>query len=165
MSSAREWVQLIDARGVPCGATSRARMRKLRLWHLTSQVFVRNTAGLLCVQTRTLSKDVFPGAYDLAAGGVVAAGETVACGARREVAEELGIKGVPLTFCFEQVYKDAAICARAGVFLTTYDGPLTLQQSEVAAVEWLEPREALALKPVTPDSLAALQRLIEQGWL
>ncbi len=165
MSSAREWVQMIDASGAPCGATTRARMRKLRLWHLTSQVFVRNSAGLLCVQRRTQCKDVFPGAYDLAAGGVVAAGETVASGARREVAEELGVKGVPLTFCFEQVYADAAICARAGVFLTTYDGPLELQESEVAAVDWLAPHKALALTPVTPDSLAALQRLLDEGWL
>ena len=45
-------------------------------------------------------RDVFPGYYDIAAGGVVLAGETYEAGARRELAEEVGIRDVPLAHQF-----------------------------------------------------------------
>jgi len=45
---------------------------------------------------RTDTKDVYPGRYDVWAGGCVAAGEDPVDAAHRELAEELGVTGVQL---------------------------------------------------------------------
>lgn len=165
MSPMLEWVQLVDDRNRPCGSATRAFVRRLRLWHRATYVFVTDGEGRICVQRRTLTKDIFPGAFDLAAGGVVEAGEAMHVGAGRELAEELGITGVKLRHCFDFRYIDQRLKAFGGVFLVEYRGPMVLQESEVAAVEWMTPKDALALTPVTPDSRVALERLIGEGWL
>ncbi|MEG7273233.1 NUDIX domain-containing protein, partial [Pseudomonas aeruginosa] len=51
-----------------------------------------NSAGELCVQRRTPSKAVYPGYWDLAAGGIVQAGEPYTDSAARELKEELGTR-------------------------------------------------------------------------
>lgn len=165
MSPGQELVQLVDAANRPCGATMRAHMRRLKLWHRATYIFVCNRQGQLCVQQRTMNKDIFAGGFDLAAGGVVAAGEAMHVGARRELGEELGIHGVPLRHCFDFRYADEHLHVHGGVFLARYDGPLTLQSSEVSGVEWLSPEQALGLGNVTPDSRRAFERLLKEGWL
>ena len=100
---ADEHIQLVDARNRPCGSAPRALMRRFHFWHRATYIVVRNAQGDICVQRRTLIKEVFPGGDDLAAGGVVGAGEAVHLAARRELAEETGIT-------------DAVIDRVAGVF-------------------------------------------------
>ncbi|BBG31059.1 NUDIX hydrolase [Zymobacter palmae] len=165
MSPAQEWVQVVDARNRPCGSATRAFVRRFKLWHQASYIFVHNAQGHLCVQRRTMTKDIFPGAYDLAAGGVVDAGESLHAGARRELFEELGIRRRKLTHCFDFRYTDARLHCFGGVYLTEHNGPLALQASEVVDVQWLTPQQALALDNVTPDTRVALSMLVSQGWL
>lgn len=165
MSPSQELVQIVDEHNRPCGATTRAYMRQMKLWHRASYIYVQRSDGCICVQKRTAIKDIYPSAFDLSAGGVVDAGEAMHVAAKRELAEELGITGVPLTFCFEQTYVDDTLRIHGGVFLVKYSGKLVLQESEVDSVQWIAPSEALALSPVTPDSHIALTRLLDEGWL
>lgn len=160
-----EPIQLVDAANRPCGSASRRMMRRFHFWHRATYVFVRNCHGELCIQERTLSKEVFPGFYDLATGGVVGAGEPVHIAARRELAEELGIEGVRLTPCFEFRFAEQGHHIFGSVFLTNYDGALSLQLDEVAAARWMSVTEALTLEPATPDSRLALEMMRERGWL
>lgn len=162
---ADERVQLVDANNRPCGSALRAQMRRFRLWHRATYVVVRNRQGELCAQRRTLIKEVFPGGVDLAAGGVVGAGEAVHVAARRELAEELGIVGVPLRFCLDFRYNEGGNHIFGSVFLVEYSGALRLQTEEVAEAIWLPLDEALAHPQATPDTHLALARLIEGGWL
>ena len=165
MSSAQEWVQVVDACNRPCGSATRAFIRRFKLWHQASYIFVYNAAGALCVQRRTLTKDIFPGAYDLAAGGVVDAGESPHVGACRELKEELGIRCRRLKHCFDFRYTDQRLHCFGSVYMTEHNGALALQPSEVADVQWLMPHDALALDNVTPDTRVALSLLLEGGWL
>lgn len=160
---ADERVQLVDAVNRPCGSASRTLMRRWRYWHRATYVAVRNAHGELCVQQRTLTKEVFPGGLDLAAGGVVAAGEAVHVAARRELAEELGISGVPLRYCLGFRYDRDGHHIYGSAYLVDYDGPLVLQPEEVAAVQWLSLNEAMAHPEATPDTLLALQHIVERG--
>lgn len=162
---ADEQIQLVDARNRPCGSAPRATMRRFRFWHRATYVVVRNRRGELCVQRRTLTKEVFPGGLDLAAGGVVGAGEAVHVAARRELAEELGIRGVPLRHLGEFVHDAGGNHIFGSLFLVDHDGPLTLQAEEVAEAFWLPPVEALALEGVTPDTCQAVQALLACGEL
>lgn len=160
---ADEQIQLVDARNRPCGSAPRAAMRRFRFWHRATYVVVRNHLGELCVQRRTLTKEVFPGWLDLAAGGVVGAGEAVHVAARRELAEELGIQRVPLRYLGDFVHDAGGNHIFASLFLVDHDGPLTLQAEEVADAFWLPPAEALALEGITPDTRQAVDVLLAHG--
>lgn len=160
-----ERIQLVDATNRPRGSASRALMRRYHFWHRATYVFVHNHRGELCVQERTLTKEVFPGDYDLATGGVVGAGEAAHIAARRELAEELGIEGVRLRPCFEFRFAEQGNHIFGSAFLVEYDGALCLQPEEVADVRWLSVNDALALERATPDSRLALTLMLERGWL
>jgi 8-oxo-dGTP pyrophosphatase MutT (NUDIX family) len=162
---ADERIQLVDARNRPCGSAMRATMRRFRYWHRATYIVVRNRRGELCVQRRTLTKEVFPGGVDLAAGGVVGAGEAVHVAARRELAEELGIGHVPLRHMLEFVHAEGGNHIFGSVFLVEHDGPLVLQAEEVAEAFWLAPDDALALDGATPDTRQAVMALDEAGAL
>lgn len=162
---ADEQVQLVDAHNRPCGSATRAAMRRLGYWHRATYIVVRNARGELCVQRRTLTKEAFPGGLDLAAGGVVGAGEAVHVAARRELAEELGIRRRSLPYRGEFVYCAGGHHIFASLFVVDHDGPLTLQVAEVAEAFWLPPSQALALPAVTPDTRQAVQMLLANGEL
>ena len=71
-----EIVQIVDENNTEIAAVSRWLMREQQLIHRASYILVFNRAGELFVQKRTMTKDVYPGYYDIAAGGVVLAGES-----------------------------------------------------------------------------------------
>ncbi len=131
-----ELVQLYDAAGEPAGTTDRARMRAENLTHAATAVVVRDPLGRVYVHRRTETKDVYPGRYDFAAGGVVGAGEDPREGAVRELAEELGVTGVRLAPIRVARYTDDHTDYWGHCFTTTYDGPITWQPEEVAEGDW-----------------------------
>ena len=115
------------------------------------------------VQRRTAIKDIFPSHYDLAAGGVVAAGESYETCAEREAAEELGIRGATLERKLDFHYEDERNRCFGRVFTCVHEGPFTLQAEEVESVAFLTAEEIAAGRaaPLTPDSLLAFNRLME----
>lgn len=60
------------------------------------------------MQRRALTKIAFPGCWDISAAGHVAAGETAAATAQREVGEELGVADLPAP-----TWLHAAVCTAA----------------------------------------------------
>ena len=107
MGAAEEIVAIVDETNSVVGSAPRREMRAKALPHRATYVLVFNARGHLYVQKRTLTKDVFPGYYDPAAGGVVLAGEEYEQGALREVEEEMGIRGVPLAPLFRFYHQEA----------------------------------------------------------
>ncbi|MEJ2236291.1 MAG: NUDIX domain-containing protein, partial [Syntrophobacterales bacterium] len=85
MGSADEVVIIVDEENNEVGAVPRHEMRAGRLPHRATYILVFNSRGELFLQKRTQTKDVFPGYYDVAAGGVVLAGESYEGGAGREL--------------------------------------------------------------------------------
>ncbi len=131
-----EQVQLYDDLGRPAGTTDRRRMRTENLTHAATAVVLRDPLGLVFVHRRTDTKDVYPGRLDFAAGGVVDAGEDPHHAAVRELAEELGVTGVPLEPIRVARYSDDHTDYWGHCFTATYDGPLRLQPEEVAEGAW-----------------------------
>lgn len=156
---ARERIQVVDARNRPCGSAWRSQMRRMGFWHRATYIVVRNSRHELCVQRRTLTKEVFAGGIDLAAGGVVAAGEAVHQSARRELAEELGISREPLAHVLDFTYCEDGHHIFGSLFTVSFDGHLNLQPEEVADAWWMSIDEALALDEVTPDTRLAVSLL------
>jgi len=109
MGTEDEIVTIVDEYNNVVGALPRKEMRAKGLLHQATYIMVFNPRKELYVQKRTPTKDVFPGYYDVAAGGVVLEGESYEQGAMRELSEELGIFGVSLRRLFDFQYEDEYI--------------------------------------------------------
>ena len=153
---------IIDGAGAVVGSAPRSVMRRDNLRHLVVAVMVRDPSGRIYVHRRTDTKDVFPGMHDCFAAGCLQAGEDVHEAARREVAEDLGVVGVPLTPLMIMRYEDAATRHLCHAFVATFDGPITHQADEVAWGAWMTPDELRAQLadpswPFVPDGRALIE--------
>jgi isopentenyldiphosphate isomerase len=158
--SGDELVDVIDDADRVIGQAARRDVRRKNLRHRSVYVLVFNAAGQLFVHRRTLSKDVFPGHWDVAVGGVLAAGESYDEGARRELREELGVTGLSLRRLFPVRYDDSRNRVTGVVYSCTSDGPFQLQTSEIAEGRWMDLDVLLDRTqhdPFCPDSLEALR--------
>ena len=164
MSAADEVVTIVDEQNNVVGSARRADMRARGLPHRSTYILVFNAQGELYVQKRTMTKDVFPGYYDPAAGGVVLAEESYTTGAYRELEEEMGIHGVPLTWLFDFYYTDARTRVWGGVFSCVYDGTIVLQEEEVESGAFVPIATILQRaerEPFTPDGMYVLRRYLD----
>ncbi|XOF34813.1 MAG: NUDIX hydrolase YfcD [Candidatus Electrothrix sp. YB6] len=160
-----EIVLLVDENNRELGEVPRRLMREQRLIHRASYILVFNRAGELFIQKRTASKDIYPGYWDVAAGGVVQAGETYEESAERELAEELGVRSAKLEFLFDQYYEDLDNRVWGRIFSCTHEGPFTLQPEEVEYGCFMSLPTALDYsnaEPFTPDGILVLQKLLAQ---
>ena len=161
-TATEEQVQIVDRQNRPTGAAPRSVMRRQAMTHRASYILVFNREDEVFLQKRTMTKDIYPGCWDVAAGGVVLAGESYEASAERELAEELGIVGVPLTFRFDHYYEDETNRVWGRIFSCRYEGPFILQSEEVAYGRFLPMDEALRLslsERFTPDGVEILQRI------
>jgi isopentenyldiphosphate isomerase len=132
-------------------------MRAENLRHRSVAIIVQSSDGRLLVHRRADDKDVFPGWWDLAAGGVVTAGEDEADAAERELAEELGITGVAPTFVGVGRYEDGHAREICHVYRVVHDGPYRFDDGEVTEARLVTPAELgrlLAQERFLPGSLA-----------
>ncbi|MBW2484328.1 MAG: NUDIX hydrolase, partial [Deltaproteobacteria bacterium] len=74
MNPEDEIVLIVNMKNKVTGSAPRHEMRAKGLPHRAAYILVFNSTGELFVQKRTMSKDIYPGHYDIAAGGVVLAG-------------------------------------------------------------------------------------------
>jgi aminoglycoside phosphotransferase (APT) family kinase protein/8-oxo-dGTP pyrophosphatase MutT (NUDIX family) len=173
-----EVVALYDDGGRPTGAAPRSVVRAQNLRHGATGVIVRDPWGRVYVHRRTHTKDVYPSRWDFSAGGVLLAGEDPLVGARRELAEELGVTSEPVPLG-EADYADEHTSYRAFLYVTTWDGPITPQPEEVAYGAWLSIERLLERIDdpeieFMPDSVSLLVAWLrdraasvaepEQGW-
>lgn len=153
-----ELVDVIDDAGNVVEVVPRREMRARRLPHRCTYLLVFNRAGELFVHLRTPTKDVYPSHWDVAVGGVLAAGESFDEGAKREAAEELGVELTPEPlFLFR--YADARSVVQGMVYRATHDGPFRLQPEEVVRGEFVPLAEVdrrAQEHPFCPDGLAVL---------
>ena len=125
-------MDVVDAQDRVVQCVTRARMRRDNLLHRSVSVLCQDSRGGIYVHRRTDTKDVWPGLYDMFAGGVVAAGEDYALAAAREAREELGIVGAELRFLFTHRFDGEHSRSLIHAYTVEFDGPIVHQPSEVA---------------------------------
>ena len=158
-----EIVAIVDKNNRVVGTASRARMRAEGLRHRATYILVFDLQDRLFVHKRTPTKDVYPGHYDTAAGGVVLAGESYAASAERELAEELGINGAPLKPLFDFYHEDSLCRVWGRVFKCRWAGPIAMQAEEIESGDFMPPGDIVQMsrhKSFTPDGLYVLQRYL-----
>ncbi len=152
-----EWVDIVDEDNSVIAQATRSQMRAENLRHRATYIVVHDGMGKILVQRRTDIKDFQPGFLDATAGSVVTQGENILDSAKREAEEELGIAGVPFAEHGHFYFEDEHCRVWGGLFSCVSHGPFALQESEVAEVSWLTPKEISArCDEFTPDSLKAL---------
>lgn len=165
MNPADEIVALVDEHNNVIGSVPRREMRAKRLLHRSTYILVFNSQGEIYVQKRTMTKDVFPGYFDPATGGVVLAGESYEVSAVRELEEEMGIRHVPLTTLFDFYFEDEHARVWGRAFSCTYDGKIVPQVEEVEYVEVMTTDDILrrvVTEQFTPDGLLVVRRYLEE---
>lgn len=140
-NSPDESVEEIDRLGNVVRLVSRARMRAEGLLHRSVFVAVTSENGQLLVHRRADTKDVWPGWWDVAVGGVCAPGETWDAAATRELAEELGLEGTTTTFLASGAYEDHDVRLVAHVYECRTDGPFRFADGEITEAHWVSPVE------------------------
>ncbi|MFZ5775209.1 MAG: NUDIX hydrolase YfcD [Thermodesulfobacteriota bacterium] len=164
MQTGDEIVTIVDQDNREIGRVSRRVMRRDGLIHRATYILVFNRADDIFVQKRTVTKDIYPGYYDVATGGVVLAGESYEVSAARELAEELGVRGAKLSSHFDFYHQDAGNRVWGRLFTCTAEGPFTLQASEVEDGFFLPVAEVLAMsdkEAFTPDGIMVLKRFLQ----
>lgn len=142
-----EFVDILDENGEPTGKTAlKSKAHQMGLFHATVHVWCYSVTGKVLLQQRGVNKDANSLKWDVSVAGHIGAGETPELGAFREVQEEIGV-----TIKTEKLQKLAVIKIEkkyskkfwdrefTHTFLYGLDEqtPLTKQETEVEALEWL----------------------------
>lgn len=153
-AAAAQLVEHVDENGEVIEIVTRAEMRARGLRHRSVYIAVLDTGNRLLVHKRADWKDVFPGAWDLAFGGVCDVGEDFATSAQRELFEEAGVTG-ELIDRGPVAFKAAGIALVGRFYICRHDGPFAFNDGEVTATQWVD-LDALATfvseNEVPPDS-------------
>ncbi|MDP3952447.1 NUDIX domain-containing protein [Microbacterium sp.] len=156
-----EMVSVYDENGQLTGTARRSAVREHNLRHACAVVVVLNFSGEIYLHRRAETKDLYPGCYDVMAGGVLHVGEDPLDGAMREVEEELGVTGVVLEPLGEADYSDDDARFHAFGYLAEYDGPIRWQPEEVVWGAWVTIDRLLSMVAdpecsFAPDTLALM---------
>lgn len=154
-----ELVDVVDEQDVVVRTVTRAEMRAGRLRHRAVFIAVVSTDGRLLIHQRSFAKDLWPGRWDLAVGGVVASGESYDGAAARELAEEVGVTGAVPEPLGGGTYADDDVALVGRCYRVVADGPFTFSDGEVIQAQWVSLDDLAALiaeRSFLPDSVALL---------
>lgn len=160
---ADELVDEVDPDDRVLRQVTRREMRAKRLRHRSVFVAVLRGDGRILVHKRSDAKDVWPGMWDLAVGGVVASGEGYDEAARREVAEEVGIVDVAPIPIGGGAYDDADVAVIGRCYRVVTDAEPRYVDGEVVEARWVTFAELDAMletHPFLPDARALLLPLL-----
>jgi isopentenyldiphosphate isomerase len=155
-NSPDEMVEEVDALGNVLRLVTRRQMRAETLWHRAVFNVVRSSSGDVLLHRRAETKDVWPGWWDVAVGGVVSPGESWEVAAQREFAEELGVSGV-LRALGTGAYADDDVKLVAACFEVVCDGPFSYSDGEIIETQWIalrDLRSRIRQDSFLPDSIA-----------
>jgi len=167
VGSETELVDIVDDDDRVVATVTRAEMRAGRLQHRAVSIAVMSSDRRLLVHCRAEDKDVWPSLWDLAAGGVVAAGESYEVAAHRELAEELGVEVAGFRYLGEGHFVDESVALIGHGFLVVHDGPFSFTDGEIAEVRWVTADELHSLmtrERFVPDSVELLLPLLLPFW-
>jgi 8-oxo-dGTP pyrophosphatase MutT (NUDIX family) len=158
-----ELVEIIGDDGRVIATVPRSERRAKRRRHRAVGIAVMSTDGCQLIHRRSPYKDIWPGWWDIAAGGVVVAGESFDEAARRELAEELGLADIELQYLGEGEYSDAHVAEIGHCYLVVHDGPFTFDDGEVVEARWISLADLDSMRAghdFAPDNFTMLLPLL-----
>jgi len=154
-AAAAQLVEHVDRQGNVIEVVSRAQMRERGLRHRSVYIAVLDSEDRLLVHKRADWKDVFPGAWDLAFGGVCDVGEDWEPSAHRELFEEAGVTGGELVDHGPVSFEAPGVAVVGRLYVCRHDGPFLFNDGEVTGTKRIPLGELdafVANHEVPPDS-------------
>lgn len=133
-----EMLDIVDMNDNVIGTSTKQDKMAKGLISRNVAVFIRDGQKLL-IARRSIHKRTFPGRYDLAACGNVAAGESYGNAARRELMEELGIScelGMLKKVFNEFNANGVSLKYFTGIFIGDFSGNVKLNH-ELSGTKWI----------------------------
>jgi len=106
------------------------------LIHRAVHVLVFNSSGALLLQKRAPDKYIQPGKWDTSVGGHLGLGESYLAAAYREMDEELGLTGLPLTYLYRSVIRNRIESENVQTYLAITDNDIVYEHSEISEVRF-----------------------------
>lgn len=157
-AAAAQLVEHVDEYGEVIEIVTRAEMRERALRHRCVYIAVLDSQDRLLCHKRADWKDVFPGAWDLAFGGVCDVGEDWLPSAHRELQEEAGVDG-ELTDCGSVTFDAPGVALVGRLYFCRHEGPFTFDDGEVVDTQWVplaELADFVASTTVPDDSAVVI---------
>ncbi|MEY8463050.1 NUDIX domain-containing protein [Streptococcus merionis] len=131
-------------------------------FHACVNALLRDEAGNILVQQRSLQKETNPGVWDIFTGGSILAGENPDQGITREVAEELGLINLDFHYHGYDVRADIKSIMHyyTAVIPEESKSNIVIQKSELAQVIWLSVQDAVDLVKDRPFDRKWLNSII-----
>jgi isopentenyldiphosphate isomerase len=164
--SVEELFEIFDENDQPVGLAPRSECHgNPALIHRTAHVVVFHPDGRILLQHRSADKDIQPNKWDTAVGGHLAPGESYEDGARREMAEEIGISpDLELKYLFDSQIRNEIESENVRVFGVEHPGPFEIQTEEINYVrfwtrgELFNPAEQANFTPNLIKEIALLEQ-------
>ena len=165
-------IAFVDKDDNPIGAGTRLEATQKNLIARIARIFIFNSQGQLLLQKRGPNVSV-PNTWDDSVAGHVDEGEEYLAAARRELIEEMGVKGVELTKVIKYYTErcdptDKTIVGRRfnTLYRIVYDGAITPNPQEIADVKWMSIEDIKDWIAERPDDFAdgfktAFQKYLE----
>ena len=132
-----EKLEIVDGKGNVIGLAERSALHQNPgLIHRVVHVLVFNNNGGLLLQKRSVRKDVAPGKWDTSVGGHISPGEDVVAAARREMEEELGIKGCELRYLYRYLFSNQRESELVNTYSCIYEGKMDFNKEEIDEVSF-----------------------------
>ena len=138
MTEAEEFFDIVNDDDVVFGRALRHECHgNPSLVHRAVHVLVFNSQGdELLLQKRSLNKDIQPGKWDTSVGGHVDCGESYLAAAVREMDEELGFKGLSLTYLYNSKIRNLVESENVQTFLAMTDCHISYNTEEIIEVRF-----------------------------
>jgi len=150
-----EFFDIVDDEGRIIGQAARSDCHgNPVLVHRAVHVLLFNGKGDLLLQKRSLDKDIQPGKWDTSVGGHLDLGEDFLTAAKREMTEELGVSGIPLTFLYSSTIRNHVESENIETYLAVSDkevSPDPLEVTEVRFWGYQDIEESLGQDVFTPN--------------
>ena len=135
----------VDKNDNVIGAGTKQEAWRKGIIHRITRVFLFNSKGELLIQKRADNLTSLPGKWDQSSAGHVDEGEDYLIAAKRELEEEIGVRGIELEE-IKKFYTDeideAKIKKRFNMLYSAiYDGEVRFNKEEVSEVKWIKPLE------------------------
>lgn len=151
-------IQIVDEQDKPIGQADMFSARKKGLIHRIVRIMIEDDKGMILLQKRSDSVATYPNCWDHSAAGHVDAGESYMEAAKRELAEEIGIKNVELKEIARYYTQNKTKKGSIRRFNAVYKGlfnatPTDIEPSEVTEVKWFTLQQIKELIQSEPDTV------------
>jgi len=139
-----EMLDIVDDDDNVIGSAERGKAHAEGLMHRSVMFFIMDGQDRILVNQRSQTKDFFPGAWSIALGGHVSAGQTYEQAAEREAMEEAGVSGAPILMgAFKKRIEEES--ENVKVFAFVADEKPKLDAEEIEKGDFLTVEEAETL--------------------